>query len=307
MNQKLMQRFLPHLALFTVSLIFGLNYFIAKSLMPDFLKPLQLIFFRVLLTSLILWGLHFVIKKERVSKRDMRRLALCGFVGISLNQIAMFVGLNLTTAVDTSIIHSTSPILVLIFSALLLRERIRLVPAIGIALGFSGSLMLILQSGDFDLSSSNMLGNVLIFINISAYGLYLVLVKPLMAKYHPITVMKWAFTFGFIFGAPLTVPSLEGFGVSHMTINAWLSLVYVIVAVTFIAFLLTAWALKSLSASTTAYYIYLQPLFAALIAWLSGLESLDWGQLFAAAFIFTGVYLVNYRKRNGVRANGGRE
>ncbi len=289
-------RWLPHMALLAVSLIFGLNYFIDKSLMPGYLSPLQLIFFRVSITAVLLWLMHAFFVKEKVQKKDLARLAFCGFVGITVNQIAMFVGLNLTTAVDASIIHSTSPILVLIFAALIVHEKVSLTKSIGVILGFCGSIILILHGKEMDFNASGMLGNFLIFLNISAYGLYLVVVKPMMANYHPVTVMKWAFTFGFLFGAPLTIPALSGFNVAHLTISAWMSLGYIIFIVTFLAFLLTAWALKFLEASTTAYYIYLQPLIAAFIAWATGLENLDIIQLAAGILIFTGVYIVNKNK-----------
>ena len=69
----------------------------------------------------------------------------------------------------------------------------------GIFLGISGAATLILKSGSINLENDFFVGNFLVFINATSYSIYLVLVKTLMTKYNPITVMFYVFLFGLVF------------------------------------------------------------------------------------------------------------
>ena len=187
-----------HLALLATTLIFGLHYTIAKSMMPHFLSPMQLIFLRLLGGVLLFWIFQRLFVREKVEKRDLFMLAICGVFGFALNQSLFYEGLNITTPVDASVIHVMNPILVLIFASILIREKVTPTKVAGILIGASGALMLILFGRKLSFSGSSALGNLLVFCNMVFYALYLVLIKPLVAKYHTTTILKWVSLFGFI-------------------------------------------------------------------------------------------------------------
>ncbi|MFO8086914.1 MAG: DMT family transporter [Bacteroidales bacterium] len=284
-----------HITLLITSLLFGANYWIAKGLMPDYFQPLQVIFMRVLGAMLLFWLLQLFTPKEKVAKKDLWLIGLSASLGVAVNQIMFFEGLSLTTPVDTSIIHSSSPLLVLMFAAFLAHERITLMKIVGIVMGMTGTLILVLYGNEVSFDSSSFRGDLFILINISAYSMYLVLIKPVMARYRPVTVMKWVFFFGFIFVLPVSVWRIPDINWHQVDGFALFSLLYVIIGTTFLAYLLTIYALRYVNASVAGFYIYLQPVFAALIGILLFDEVLTTHKIIAAILIFAGIFVVNRR------------
>ena len=286
-----------HLALFIVNLIYALNYSIAKDVMPEYINPSGFILLRVL-GGVSLFFLFFkIFINERVNNSDLPRFALCGLFGVAINQLFFFEGLNLTTPINAAIIMTTNPILVIIISALLIREKISLMKIIGIIFGFIGACNLILNSGDFSFNNNFLTGNFLVFINATSYALYLVLVKNLMKKYNPITVMFYVFFFGLIFVFPFGYENVMLIDLQIFTTEIYLKVLFVIIFTTFIAYLFNGFALKSLTPATVSVYIYLQPLLASLIALFLNVDTLDMQKIISALFIFTAVFLVSMPKK----------
>ena len=286
-----------HLALFIVNLIYALNYSIAKDVMPEYINPSGFILLRVL-GGVSLFFLFFkIFINERVNNSDLPRFALCGLFGVAINQLFFFEGLNLTTPINAAIIMTTNPILVIVISALLIREKISLMKIIGIIFGFIGACNLILNSGDFSFNNNFLIGNFLVFINATSYALYLVLVKNLMKKYNPITVMFYVFFFGLIFVFPFGYENVMLIDLQIFTTEIYLKVLFVIIFTTFIAYLFNGFALKSLTPATVSVYIYLQPLLASLIALFLNVDTLDMHKIISALFIFTAVFLVSVPKK----------
>jgi len=285
--------FLPHIALFIVNLIYALNYSIAKDVMPDYIGPSGFILLRVLGGSILFFLTFYLFIKEEVLKADIIRLIFCGLFGVAINQLFFFEGLNLTTPINAAIIMTTSPILVIVFSALIIKEKITFQKVIGIILGISGAATLILKSGNISIENDFFLGNILIFINATSYSIYLVLVKGLMTRYHPITVMFYVFSFGLIFVLPFGISELNSINLNTFTTSIYLKVAFVVICTTFIAYLFNAFALKSLNPSVVSVYIYLQPVLASLIAILLESDSLDIIKVISSLFIFSAVFLVS--------------
>jgi drug/metabolite transporter (DMT)-like permease len=285
-----------HIALLGTSLIFGANYWISKGLMPYYLDPMQLVVIRTFITFLLVWMLTLLIPSEKIPRKDMIRLAIAGFFGTTVNQVFFFTGLNLSTPIDISIIHVSNPAFVILFAGLAIKEKITGRKIGGVLLGGSGALLLILYGKKINLSSDHFLGNVFAVINMLGYAIYLVLAKPLMKTYHPFTVMKWVFLVGLITIIPVSVPNILQISFENFERITWISLFYVVVANTFLAYLLTIYALKHVEAGVASYYIYLQPIIVAIIALWLGVQSLTMDKFVAAGLIFSGVYLVSTKK-----------
>jgi drug/metabolite transporter (DMT)-like permease len=261
--------------------------------MPDFIQPSGFILLRVIGAITLFSFIYFVFLKEMVDKKDIIRLAICGIFGVAINQLFFFEGLNITTPINAAIIMTSNPVIVIIISAVILHEKLNIRKGIGIALGLIGASALILNGGSLNGNTDFVLGNTFVFINAASYGLYLVLVKPLMQKYHPITVMFYVFGFGFLYVLP--------FGYSELLAVKWTSfpqkiiweVAFVVVCTTVIAYLLNSSALKQLNPSTVSIYIYTQPVLATLFAIFRKADTLDEIKIISAIIIFFGVYLVS--------------
>ena len=265
--------------------------------MPGFLDPYQLVLIRIAGATVLFWLLGLSIKNEKIDRKDLQRIAFAAILGTTINQLFFFVGLNLTTPVDVSIIHVSNPIFVLIFASILIRERVTFRKIGGILLGASGALILVIYGYEADFGSDTFKGNLFALLNMLAYALYLVLIKPVMRKYHPYTVMKWVFLTGLITTLPITFSHIPSVSFSSFESSTWLSLTYVIVATTFGAYLLTIYALKHVEAGVASYYIYLQPVIVAIIALWLGQQDFSLSKILAALLIFAGVYLVSRKGR----------
>ncbi len=290
-----------HLALLGANLLYGLNYVIAKGMMPDYFAPRAIILIRVSGALLFFWLFDLFNAGEKVKRKDLYRLALCALFGVATNQILFFEGLNLTTPINASLIMLVVPILVLMFSRILLGERITKNKITGIFIGLAGAAILILSAGKLSFASDTFTGNVLVFINAAAFGFYLVLVKPMMLRYRAITVMKWVFLFGFIYVTPLCIHPFMQTDFTAIPLRFWFSLAYVIIGTTILAYLLFNYSLKHVSPVVSSMYMYSQPLIASVTAVLVGMDFLKWQQGLAAVLVFTGVYFVSIRKNRTIR------
>jgi len=286
-----------HGALAIVGLIYGANYVIAKGVMPNYMSPNAFILLRATVATVLFWIYHALTSSEKiVRKKDYWLFAKCAVFGVMANQLIFFNGLSMTSPVNASIIMTANPIIVLIISFWLLNEKITWRKILGILIGACGVILLVLNK-EVSLDNNAFLGDIFIFLNATFYGIYLVMVKPLMQRYEPITVVKWVFLFGTMMIIPFGIVPI--FDVEFYTFPAeiWSSIIYVILGTTFLAYLLNAMALKHVNSTIVGYYIYLQPVFATIITILIGQEVFRWEKTLFALMIFFGVYLVSQQKK----------
>jgi drug/metabolite transporter (DMT)-like permease len=293
--------FWVHPVLLIVGLIYGGTYVVAKLATPEHIPPFAFIILRIFFASLLFVIIGFFGHKERIRKADFPRLLLCTIFGVWLNQTLFLKGLSMTSPISSSVIMTTNPIIVMLLSAVLLNERITWLKSVGIGLGLIGALLLVGRNG-LDFSDSTFTGDVLILLNATSYGIYLVLVKPLMSKYHPMTIMKWAFLMGNVFVIPIGWSELMSVQWGALPAVAWYSMLFVVVGTTMLAYLLNALALKHVNPSLVGTYIYVQPVFAAIVSMIFLDEAPTWPIFFSTLLIFTGVYFVSRPSgKNGLK------
>jgi drug/metabolite transporter (DMT)-like permease len=280
-------------AIISANIIYGLNYVIAKGIMPDYLSPRAIIFFRIAGTIPISLLFFWLFVNEKIKYSDIPRFLLASFFGIALNQTLFFEGLNLTTPIDSAIIMTANPILVLVFSYFILKDRISLLKIAGIILGIAGAVLIITGKGELSFNSNTFTGNIFILINATSFALYLVIIKPLISKYHPMTIMVWTFCFGFLITLPITIIPFINSNFNTIPFTIWLSLLYVIIGSTFLGYLLYNYSLKVLSPTIVSFFIYLQPLFSTLTTMAVYGNKPSFVDYLSALLIFVGVWMVS--------------
>lgn len=291
--------FKAHLALLGANIIYGVNYIIAKGIMPEKIGPSAFVFIRLLFGGILFWILKSFIK-ESIAKKDFPRIILCGFLGAAANQLLFFNGLNLTSPIDASIIITATPVIVLLLSVIMLKEKITTNKLIGIAIGAIGAVLLIWHSNT-GVGTSSLLGNTLVFLNASAYGLYLVVVKPLLKRYHSTTIISWVFLFGFFFMLPFGLPQIISTNFSEFTLNTYLVISFVVVFTTFFAYLFNIYALNYVSPAVNSSYIYLQPavsfimvsLYAFILSHEEYAQDISTIKIVSCLLVILGVYLIS--------------
>jgi len=286
-----------HVAILMANLIYGVNYVVAKGVMPDYIKPLGLVFYRVLGASILFWIFSLFLPKERVAKKDLLYIAVCAIFGVVGNQMLFLAGLNYTSPIDASIMMTVNPILVLVIASILIKEKITNRKIVGIVVGAAGAIWLILNKGEIDFSAKHFMGNIMIFLNALSYALYLVMIKPIMMKYKPVTVMKWVFVFGLIMVIPIAGNQAMQVDWWQIPTSIYLSIGYVIIFSTFVAYLCNIYALRNVKPTTVSIYIYSQPVIATVVAMILGQSDLTIIKILAAVLVFIGVYLVSIPRK----------
>jgi drug/metabolite transporter (DMT)-like permease len=290
-------RSLAIIAAFTASFIYGVNHTIAKGLMPSVIQPYGFILLRVSGAAVIFWMLSLFYKKETIDRKDWIRIIACAFFGMVLNMTMFFKGLSLSTPINSSVVITIAPVLLLVLSAVFLKERITLVRALGIGLGLAGALVLILFGVKTQANAPNIpLGNMLFLINAASYSVYLIIVKPLTAKYSSITLMKFFFLFAVIINIPIGFQEFTQVDWLHLNLEIIGQLVFVVIGTTVLTYLFNIYALKQLSPSVIGVFMYLQPLIATVFAIITGSDTLTTIRVIAASLIFLGVYLATRKK-----------
>ena len=287
-----------HISLLAANIIYGLNYYIAKAVMPDQIKPFALVSLRSISAAFLFWTTSLFMPKEPVSKKDLLYLFGCSFFGVVINQTLFLVGLDMTTPVNSSIILSTNPIFAFVFAAIILKERITFLKGTGLAIGLSGVLLLILQNGVPDLSSSTFLGDIFSMVNTISWAFYTVVIKRMLEKYHPVTVMKWTFLFGMFTNIPVGYHQWSTMDWSSIPLKSWLQIGFVIVGATYLGYLFIIFGLRRLSPTIVSTYTYTQPIIAAYLATLMGQDHIDIVMIISALLIFAGVFVVSFQKKN---------
>ncbi len=296
------KRTLAILAAIGATTIYGINHTVAKGVMPTYVKPFGFIMLRVTGAALLFWIISLFGPKEKIAKRDWLQILVCSILGMVINMLSFFKGLQLSTPINSAVLVTITPIIVVILSAFFLSERITLNKGLGVFLGFAGAIGLILFGAEVRQDAPNIpLGNFLFVLNATSYGAYLIVVKTLIEKYHPFTLMKWLFTIAVIINLPITLPEVMEIQWSTMPLWAYGSIAFVVIGTTFMTYLFNVFALTQLKASTVGAFVYMQPLVGILFALFSGKDHLTLVKIVATAFVLVGVYLASKRPKAGLK------
>jgi drug/metabolite transporter (DMT)-like permease len=284
----------PIAALLAVQAFFGSLPVIGKVVLAA-IPPVSLVGFRVGITALILVIVQTYRRRLWLKDRsDYKRLAILSLFGITFNQLLFIGGLSLTKASNTSLLAVTIPIFTITIGAILGTERLRLVKALGIVLAAAGVIILI-DPRKASFSSETTMGDLLIILNSLSFGIYVATSKEIITRNGAFRSMMWVFIFASIVCVPLGLFSLSSVDIAAVPMLVWWLILYIAIVATAVPYLLNAYAIAKVSASTVAVFIYLQPLIGFILAAIFLNEVFDLNFAVAAILVFAGVYLTTKR------------
>ena len=289
-----------HLAMFGANLLWGIMSPISKAVLESgAITPLALTTFRMLGASVLFWIASAFARKEHVPPHDLAMLFFASLFGITLNQGCFIAGVSLTSPIDASVITTTVPIITMIIAAFHLKEPVTNKKVIGIFLGALGALILILngqQPNAGMAKESSMAGNILCLTGEICFAIYYVVFKSLVSRYSPITLMKWMFTYATICCVPFSYSDMVSVDIPHLSSVLLYELTFIIAGATFLSYLLIPIGQKRLRPTVVSMYNYLQPIVAAMLAILWGMDRFTPTKGLAIVLVFLGVYVVNKSK-----------
>ncbi|MBI5607948.1 MAG: DMT family transporter [Deltaproteobacteria bacterium] len=235
-----------------------------------------------------------------MSGREIARCAALGWIGVILNQTLFVEGLARSTPVNAAVLGCLIPAWTLLVAAALGHEKLERTKTLGVAVALAGALLLV-GAERLDLGAERSLGNLLLASNGLMYATYLVLSRPLIARYGARPVVGWAFG--------LSTPLILPYAGSALVQTDWLAqppevalgLAYIVVGATVVGYLLSGWAMLVLPASTAAAFSYTQPLITGVAAGGVLGERPGWQVAAAAALIFAGVGVLTWGPRPSPR------
>lgn len=280
-----------------VAIIYGVTFTVAKDVMPKYVDAYGFIVMRVAGATILFWLVSFLGPKEKIAKNDFLRIVACAFFGVAFNMLTFFKGLSYTSPIMGAVLMVTTPMIVLVLSAILMKESMQSKKVIGILLGLAGTITLILYGKDLNNAPNATLGNLLVFVNAVSYAFYLIFVKKLMDKYNAFTFVKYIYLFGFFMVLPFGYNELQLVNWNEIPLDVSFKIGFVVVFSTFFTYLLNLISMRNLKPTTVAVFIYLQPFFATIFAISLGKDNLNVVKIVSAILIFVGVYLVIHKKK----------
>ena len=283
--------------------IFGFNIISCKNIALDGnITPMALFCLRSFGATALFWiWSMFTAPREQIEKKDVWKVAVASFLGLFMTQLSFLFAITKTTAIDASIMSTLSPIMTLVISAIVIKERITWSGILGIILSLIGVLILIfncvsIRSGADSTSIWGILGMV---VNTVCFASYVGIFKPVIQKYSVVTFMKWMFLFSSLMALPFAFGAFKASNLGAVPMNVVWQVLFVVVAATFIAYFLIPIGQKRLRPVVVCMYTYVQPVIAMIIALALGLDTLNALKVMATVLVFTGVGLVNFvPKRN---------
>ncbi len=292
--------------MFWACAFWGLMAPVGKDAMTHGLDGLTMVSFRVAGGAVLFWLTSLVAPKERVPLKDVLRFAAAAVFGLVLNQCCFTIGLSITSPINASIVTTSMPIFAMILAALILKEPITGKKALGVLMGCSGALILILTSAAHSSDKvGDIRGDLLCLGAQFSFALYLSLFQPLIRRYTVFTINKWMFLWATVIIVPFTFSHIREVVSVPIATKTWLEAGYVVLFGTYFSYILTMIGQKTLRPTVVSVYNYVQPLVSVIVSVLTGIGVFTWMQALAVLLVFSGVMLVtkSRSRRDSVRSD----
>jgi drug/metabolite transporter (DMT)-like permease len=294
MTEETGEQIKGHLASCLTYSIFGINIVVSKSLLASWMTPMGYTMTRILFGLITFWLISTGMKKEKVSRPDLVIMLAGGFLGLVVTNALFSIGIKFTTSVIWSLIHSLSPILILFFSLVFLKEKVVPKKVLGVVLGIAGAALIITKNGNTGGSVGSFTGIGIALLAVLSYSVYIIIIKKISGKYSSSTIMKWMFLFAALIVLPFGFPELPKQRVfsPELTLLPVLQLGFTLFAASLFGYFLLPAALKRIKATTASMYTNIQPLAASIAAIAVGQDVFTWDKPVALLLVVAGVLLV---------------
>lgn len=291
--------FQAHFCMLIAEITWGLMAPIGKDAMMHGISGMDMVVFRTVGGAVCFWLTSLLTRnQEHVTRRDKMLFVVAAVLAIVTNQCCYIIGLSLTSPINASIVTTSMPIFTLGIGLLFHTERLTWRKILGLSLGVSGALTLIVNSaGGKGLGNGNIFGDLLCLTAQVSFAFYLALCGRLIKRYNTITCMKWMFLFAALITIPIGSSSLMQLHWTEIEPKHWYESAFVVFGGTFFAYILMMKGQKALTPTQVSVYNYVQPIVSTMLSMAWGIATLGWMQGVAIAFVFAGVQLVA-RKKN---------
>lgn len=287
-----------YIALICCNIVWACDYPFYNLVLGRYISPMAMVTASLVIAALFSLVTMLWESRERVAPSDrLKILGAAMLMGVA-RKLCMMFGLANTSAIDGSIIGTTTPLLVLLLSVIVGVDRFTKMKFLGLMLGMAGTLAIILSSGSATHTQSSLWGNMLIFISSCVSASYMVLCKRLVGKYRVTTVLRWIYCASAFVMLPIGIDDMLTIDFSGMDTKILFASLFVLIVPTYLPNLLLNYSLRATSPTESSIYAYIQPVVAVGLSVAMKLDKLHPDTLLFALIIFIGVGMVIGSYRN---------
>jgi drug/metabolite transporter (DMT)-like permease len=269
------------------------THIVAKVVVHD-VEPFTLTLTRSIVSAVTV-GLILLLRgrRVRIQREDYPLIFWLSVLAIPINQFCFLFGMSYTLPSNAALLYGTTPIVVLLFSRWLLHERLTRKKTIGVVVGFIGVAIVIFERG-VNVSAGFVVGNLVIFGGVLAWGLYTVFGKRLIVKYGALEASSLTMIFGTILFIPIGILPATQFPFEILTTSNWLEILYLGIVTSVFAYYLWYYALGRIEASKVALFAYLQPILTTILAVLLLGQDITFAFVLGGSIAISGVILAQF-------------
>jgi drug/metabolite transporter (DMT)-like permease len=291
---KLSPIMLANIAMMITVLAWGTSFISTKIILAE-IPPITLAFIRFFITSLILYT---IIKKiepnTKLTKADKSKLALAGFMGISIYYYFENTGIKLTTASNASLITSFVPILSITLNMLFFRARLNGLEAIGVVIGIIGAYLTVTANGNIDFTSNNFKGNLYMIGAMIAWAIYTILSKQMQNKYSGLFIITYQMIFATFTLLPFSFLEYDQWQI--FSVSTFLQILYLATICSGLGYFFYGYALKTVDVVVTTLYLNCVPVVGVISGYFILNEQILPIQIIGGIIIIFGIFVTNLDK-----------
>ena len=288
---------LPYVALVVCNLLWATDYPLYHILLPHYLPPVVLLAAALSATTLFALIPAFGGHVGRVEGKDIPTLIVAGLLLGVIHKGALMMGLSRTSPVDGSIINAVGPLVVLALSVVKGVDRLTPTRIIGLLVGLSGAVAIILMGNHSSRATSTIEGDLLVVCAVLATAVYTVFLKRMLTKYNVATVLLWAYAIATIVVLPFGIARATTIDFSAWDHRATISLAIILCFLTYLPNALYNYALRHIEPFRTSIFSYLQPIAAIALSAAMHLDTITLPTLLFALLVFVGIGIVLWSYR----------
>ena len=269
----------------------------------DGLSFINLTIMRLLVVCVTMLFLIVFRKKwfSKLHKKDIPAIFLLGFFGVIVYHLGLNYGEQYITPGAASLIIATIPVFILIFAAILLKEKITLIKLLGIITALVGVIIISLWGVEnTTIGIQHIYAALAVLVAAIMGALYTIAGKKLLTRYNGLSLTAYAMLLGSIGLIPFLNTSLIG-EATTMSVISWLAIIFLGVFSTVVGYTIWYIALEIKTASELSIYLYAIPVISTVISYILWPEdAITLLFLLGGIFVIVGLVLVNLKQKNSI-------
>ncbi len=288
-----MKSFTLKYLLIILAVVFWGSSFIATKVALKELSPETIISLRLIIAAVFLFITAILLKKDfSINLKSHSFIFILALIAV-FHLMIQVTGLKYTTASNTGWIIGTAPIFMVILAAIFFREKIGMLKIGGIIIAMFGLLLLIGKGNITNVDLIKNKGDLLVFASAFTWGVYSMVNKKISLSYSPMMTILYLFIMMAVIIIPFNLNTASVNSVVHLSLNGWISILFLGLFCSGIAYVIWAYSLRDLESAKVGAFLYFEPLVTVFAAWVLLNESITVLMIISGMIITLGVVLVN--------------